>query len=200
MCKKVIISLLLSLSMMVVSTQSVSALGLDYGIRVGANMSSIRSLSDDINIGSGWGFQTGAYVGLDFALFAITPELNYSRSSATYDAQKIGGQFGNLVFETLDVPILFSMSVLGPLKLKAGPSFTLWSRAQLPESDIYYNVKSSYGYVAGLGLEFSNIGVDVRYNGSFSSTILPIGEVNNSSNIDYKIRASSISVLMSYSF
>ncbi len=196
MLKKTIVALLVMVA--IFNAQSASALGIDYGVGAGANISSIRSLSDDINIGSGWGFQVGAHVGLDLGIVAITPELWYMKSSATYDAQKMGGQFGNLKIESLDVPIIASISILGPIKLKVGPSFSLWNRATLPDGDEYYNVKHSYGYVAGIGLEFINIGIDLRYNGQFTSTTLPTSVT--SANEDYKIRANSISVVVSYSF
>ncbi len=199
MFKKVIFSVMLCVALLA-STQSVSALpGIKYGVGVGANISSIQSYNDDINIGSGWGFQVGAHVGLDLLIVSITPEIWYTSSYAAYDAAKLGGDFGTLNVESLDVPIIASISILGPLKLKVGPSFSLWSKATLPSGEEFTNAKSSCGYVAGVGLEFLNIGIDLRYNGQFSKSILPLGSTVQST-LDPQIRANSISVIMNYSF
>lgn len=195
MFKKVIITLLMSVAV-VLSTQQASALGLKYGVGAGANISTVQSFGEKINLGSSWGFQVGAHMGLDLGIVAIMPEIWYTKGSASYDAQQIGGDFGQMTIESLDVPVLAVISILGPLKIKAGPSFALWNRLTLPGDEEFNNVKSTYGYVAGVGIEFKSVGLDFRYNGQFSAVTVPT-EVNNIYN---DIRADSFSVVMYYSF
>ncbi|MFR9650174.1 MAG: outer membrane beta-barrel protein [Rikenellaceae bacterium] len=198
MVKKVIVSLLVMV-VLGVSTNRAFALGLNYGFGVGTNISSIKSLDEDISIGSGWGYQIGAHAGIDLAFMGVTAELWYSGINASYDAVLAGSNSGTLKVKSIDVPILASVSIFGPLKIKAGPSFSLWSNATLPNGMKFNNVRSTYGYVAGIGLDFMSISIDLRYNGQFSSTILPLG-VDNPSISDPSIRANSCSIIMSYSF
>ncbi len=109
------------------------------------------------------GYHLGAFAKLEFLGIFLQPEVVYTRLSTDY------GQFDYNI-DKIDAPVLVGLNVLGPLNIKAGPSFQYILKNELENTNLSISDvenEISVGYQVGLGLEFGNLGFDARYEGAF---------------------------------
>ncbi len=109
------------------------------------------------------GYHLGAFAKFEILGIFLQPELVYTRLNTEYD------QFDYNI-DKIDAPILVGINVLGPLNLKAGPSFQYILKNELDNTNIKISDvenEISVGYQVGLGLELGNLGFDARYEGAF---------------------------------
>lgn len=111
--------------------------------------------------------RTGFHLGFfsQFEMFGIflEPELMYTQLKTKYN---------NFDYKLtkIDAPVLLGLNVLGPLNIKAGPSFQYVLKNELENttfsvSDVENDI--SVGYQLGAGLTFGRLGFDVRYESAF---------------------------------
>ncbi len=109
------------------------------------------------------GFHLGAFAKYEFLGIFLQPELVYTRLNTEYD------QFDYRV-DKIDAPLFLGLNVLGPLNIKAGPSFQYILKNELKNTDLTISKvenEITVGYQLGLGLELGSLGFDVRYEGAF---------------------------------
>ena len=87
------------------------------------------------------------------------PELNTEYSAFDYKLSKI------------DAPVLVGLNILGPLNIKAGPSFQYILDNKVDGSgfeieDVDKDI--TVGYQLGAGLGLGRLGFDLRYEGAFT--------------------------------
>lgn len=150
----------------------------DFGLRAGLGLaqaginnfeSAQQAITDIETSDRELSFHAGLYLKIDAPMFFIQPEVIFSQISQSVDAQQVGtGELKSLELDLsrVDVPVLIGVD-MGPLRVFAGPVYS----ANI--SDLSGNVSAdleqgTFGYQAGLGLEFSKLIIDLRYEGAFS--------------------------------
>lgn len=109
------------------------------------------------------GYHLGAFAKFEILGFFLQPELMYTRLNTEYDT------FDYKV-NKIDAPILVGVNVLGPLNIKAGPSFQYILNNELDNTNIKISEadeKITLGYQLGAGIEIGKLGLDARYEGAF---------------------------------
>ncbi len=166
---------------------SLSAGGINSHYSIKGNDSAITNNS---------GYQVGVAVPISLTFLSITPEVRYSQSKFQITDASILGRPCDVKSKSVDMPIIAGFSILGPLKVELGPSFSLYdsAKAQFYTNNPYSEqdlgkIHTSVGFVAGAKLTVvKKIILSVRYNGQF-------GGRNNSFNQDesYKVKNYSLS-------
>jgi len=154
--------------------QNGSGFGVKGGVNYNANgdyFNSISNTSDDPT--EAIGYHIGIFGKLGNKIY-IKPELMYTKTSSEYDA-------GNFELQRIDAPILVGVKVLGPLSVFGGPAFQYildsdFENARIGDIENDFTIGLNFG----VGLNFNSIGIDLRYERSFTdneSTII----LNNTS-------------------
>lgn len=140
--------------------------GLNYGA-TGDYESFSEAAGDITSIAHGkekTGFHAGFYAQLEVLGIFIQPELLYTRLNTEYS------DF-DYKLDKIDAPVLLGINFLGPLNLKAGPSFQYILNNKLENTELKIGKVENditVGYQLGVGLDLGRLGFDVRYEGAFS--------------------------------
>lgn len=138
--------------------------------------------NDDINNNTGW--QAGVQAAVTLPFLSVTPELLYTSTSFEMGDSKVKVQ-------SLDLPIVAGLTIVGPLKIEAGPQFSLYDKAKTGDVD-YGRMRSEVGYVAGLKLTLlQKLIISARYNGQFGKHS---NSFNSSNSYEVGYNAYTISV------
>lgn len=162
--------LIVALMFMGVSTWAQNAeFGIKGGFNYGAtgdyeNFSQVASDASTIVQGkekAGW--HAGFYGQFEVAGIFLRPELLYTELNTDY-------KDFNYKLTKIDAPVLVGVNIIGPLNIKAGPSFQYIMKNEL--EDTSYEIgdvdkKITVGYELGLGIDLGRIGFDARYEGAF---------------------------------
>lgn len=144
----------------------------DFGLKSGANFLYIEDQNriDPSNISLRVDYHIGGFAHMTFSkLFALQPEVVYSKEGAAYSANPDYRYRGNDVFNYINIPVLFQLS-LKNFRIEAGPQFGLNTRADFDsvsggiehKPDIK---KTDWAIAFGFSyLTHYYIGVDVRAN------------------------------------
>lgn len=146
-----------------------SAFGLKGGVNYGATgdyetaSEGMEDFMSSIESENKIGFHFGFFANLELFGIFLQPELLYTRLNTDY------GTFEYKI-DKIDAPVLIGLKVLGPLNVKAGPSFQYILNNKLKNTTLEISdVERDFtvGYQLGVGLNFGNIGLDARYEGAF---------------------------------
>jgi len=141
------------------------------------------------------GYHLGAFAKFEFLGFFLQPELVYTSLKTEYDTF-------DYKLNKIDAPILLGLNVLGPINIKAGPSFQYVLSNDLEKSNLKISEvdnKITLGYQLGAGLELGRLGFDVRYEGAFKENNA-FGEMAADNNFKIDSRPSQWIFGLSYSF
>lgn len=164
-----------------VTTASAQKLGIDWGVIAGVNMAdySVKQLDkttryDDVKNELGW--QVGLMASINVTRFSIEPQIIYVRNKTELIE---GNMKSSIKSNSVDVPILVSYRILGPLRVMAGPVFTVLNDNSGIRDISIDQLRSTCSYAVGLEARlFSKLRFDVRYNGQFKKKNTSIGKVN----------------------
>lgn len=151
--------------------------GVDFGIKAGANFSTI---SDAAGLSNKTGFQAGIFGGLKFSdKLGIQADLLYSQQGAEFD-------FGKFDLDYVTVPIVLKYYLVQGLNVQLGPQFGFVVKDDVYTdrvglNSIQANTKNTdVSGILGAGYDFPlGIRVDARYNFGFTD-VLEDGEGKNS--------------------
>lgn len=119
------------------------------------------------------GFHAGLFAQFEVLGIFLRPELMYTELNTEYS------DF-DYKLSKIDAPVLVGLNVLGPLNIKAGPSFQYILKNDLENTNLTIgDVEKdiTVGYQLGAGLDFGRLGFDVRYEGAFTeNTALGLNE------------------------
>ena len=119
------------------------------------------------------GFHAGLFAQFEIVGIFLQPELMYTELNTEYSAF-------DYKLSKIDAPVLVGLNVLGPLNIKAGPSFQYILKNELEKTELEIeDVENdiTVGYQLGAGLDLGRLGLDLRYEGAFSeNTALGLGE------------------------
>ncbi|MFI3269014.1 MAG: outer membrane beta-barrel protein [Rikenellaceae bacterium] len=181
-----------------IATFSAQAEVVNLGLSGGVNYAhySIKGLDGAISNDSG--FNVGVSAGMKILFLSVTPELIYSQSNFELTHKAIMGQSASVKSKSLDLPVMFGYNLIKPIRLEAGPSFSLYSNAKATVGSNSVNigrVDSTIGYVAGVSVRIFKFSVGARFNGQFG------GKDNDfDSSHDYNVRKYSYSLRFGYRF
>ena len=142
----------------------------EYGIKGGLNFDSsgdIVVVADQLQkegfLDGKIGYHMGIYAEVDFLVFYLRPELQYTRVSSHYENQFIDTS-------RIDSPISFGLVLVGPVSLFLGPTAFI-SLSQVSNElnlDEIQN-KTSMGLHIGARLKLGPVGFDLRYEKGLSA-------------------------------
>ena len=167
----------------------------NFGVKGGLNIATLRSNSDDVNYKWKPSFNVGALAHIHVAEhIAIQPELMYSGQGAKYS---LLGDDVNINLSYINLPVLFQYMFGDGFRLQTGPQvgFLLSANSKVSgnSTDINDDLNTiDFSWVFGASFVTpSGIGADFRYN-------LGISNINN---VDAdKIRNSVFAVGLFYQF
>ena len=142
----------------------------EYGLKGGLNFDSsgeIKLLSDQLqkegNLSGKTGYHLGIYAEVDFLIFYLRPELQYT---------KVRSQFEDNLIDTarIELPVSLGMTILGPLSLYLAPT-AFYSLSQGSNELKFEEIKNktSLGLHIGARLKLGALGVDLRYEKGLSA-------------------------------
>lgn len=171
---------------------------LDWGLTGGVNFS--RYSGSGLDISAKTGYQFGITMGIGFGRVAIRPEILYVRQRLDVVRHE-GGPSMALKSNSMEVPVLVSVRLLRPLKVYAGPVFTVLSSCKYTDIDGYKvdfgSIRPTASYAVGVSVTLlRHLLIDARFNGHFSSS----SNVFASDGSEVKMRANSFSVGLGYYF
>lgn len=138
--------------------------GIDFGIKAGANFS---TLTDATGLKNKTGFHGGLFLGLKFNdKIALQPELLYSQQGAKFDSDKIDLNYVN-------VPIVLKYYLIQGLNIQVGPQFGFIVDDNIKE--VFGNIAEAESFdltgVVGAGYDLPmGIRIDARYNFGLTET------------------------------
>ncbi len=179
--KRLIMLALAAILLMTASTLKAQNLNVQWGITAGVNMAdySVKALKgqsisyDKVKNDLGW--QVGLMASVNIGRLAIEPQILYVRHSTELTQ---GTMKNALKSNSLDVPILVSLRLIGPLRVMAGPVFTVLNDNTGLKDLSIDQLRSTCSYALGVEARIlQKLRLDVRYNGQFKKKETIIGEV-----------------------
>ncbi|MFI3317780.1 MAG: outer membrane beta-barrel protein [Rikenellaceae bacterium] len=180
---------------------SVSAQKMSFGLSAGSTTAkySIEGVSDISNTS---GFNVGASWGFKLAIVSVGPELIYSRTKFSINDNSVYGQNADVVVNSIDIPIIASLNILGPVQLLAGPNFSVYNKAVATlvdgEEQKIGRITPNVGYTVGAQVVIlSRLVVGVRFNGEFDNHATSMGDLSTST---YSVKNHDFSIHLGAKF
>lgn len=196
--RKTILLLLCLAAVLPASAQRPST-RVEWGFLGGINIPDYSTSDDRSSIKNKLGWQLGLVTAVKFRAIAIEPQILYVRQGLRI--RTTGGESLNLRSNSIDVPVLASFRLLHPLRIYAGPVFTVMNDCkQKSGGDLldFGRIRPTVSYTVGAGIVLvRHLLVDLRYNGQFRSkhdVVLPDG-----SELD-KLRTYNVALSVGYIF
>lgn len=171
----------------------------EWGVMGGINVPDYTTNMDATDIRNKLGWQVGIVTAVKFGAFAVEPQILYVRQGLRIRPE--GGPELNLKSNSIDVPVLASFRLLSPLRIYAGPVFTVLNNCkQKSGNDLldFGRIRPSVSYTVGAGVVLlRHLLIDLRYNGQFRSkhdVVLPDGR-----QLD-KLRTYNVALSVGYIF
>jgi hypothetical protein len=197
--KKVIFTVCLIFAYTQISTAQIQ-----FGVKGGLNYNSnsVEEVGTDIFDGaeSKTGYHAGIWLRIKVPVigFYIRPELVYTNLKSELTL-KGTGTIANYDFQKIDIPVLFGKKILGIGNIFVGPSFQYILDSEFDISDVS-DVETdnfSMGIQFGGGVELGKLGIDLRWERSFSG--IESSFINNLGNsVDFDTRVNQIIIGLSY--
>lgn len=171
----------------------------EWGFVGGINIPDFTTDMDQTEIKNKLGWQAGIVTAINFGAVAVEPQILYVRQGLRIRPE--GGDQINLKSNSIDVPVLASLRLLHPVRIFAGPVFTVMNDCkQKSGGDLldFGRVRPSVSYTVGASVVLMrHMLIDLRYNGQFkgkSDVVLPDGR-----QLD-KLRSYNVALSFGYIF
>ncbi|MDE7123268.1 MAG: PorT family protein [Alistipes sp.] len=152
----------------------------EWGGLAGLNIVDFSTSDDATSIRNKLGWQAGIVTAVNFGAFAVEPQILYVRQGLRIRPE--GAPEINLKSSSIDVPVLVSLRLLHPVRIYAGPVFTVMNDCkQKSGRDLldFGRVRPSLSFTVGAGVVvMRHLLLDLRYNGQFKGkedVVLPTG-------------------------
>ncbi len=198
------ISKIFAVAALIIATATISANAqIYYGVKAGANVSTVSAVDGLGDATSQYGYQVGATMGAKIPIIGIGVE-----AEAMWVNNKMAFANGlDINSNSIEIPVMASVPIFPmlPIYIKAGPSFVVYQQATtdiLGKSIDLDPVKSTIGYTVGLGVKLLKVTLDVRFNGQFTGSH-PFGDAFNIENVASTygdIHTNTISATVGYRF
>lgn len=189
----------------------------DFGIKAGINYNSdsfkLKDIQSDVfksetkgKLGYHAGIWTrlnipvvGLYIRPELVYTALKSEITLKNTTTSLNSVAIKADYD---FQKIDVPVLVGKKFLKVVHAYAGPSFQYiinsvfgWDQVKEIKADSF-----TVGLQLGAGVEFSGLGIDVRWERGFSDTESELIGKNANEKIKFDTRVNQIIVGLSYKF
>ena len=171
----------------------------EWGVVGGINVPDYTTNMKSADVKNKLGWQAGILTAVNFGAFALEPQILYVRQGLRIRPE--GQKEINLKSNSIDVPVLVSLRLLRPVRIYAGPVFTVMNDCkQKSGGDLldFGRVRPTMSYTVGAGVVLMrHLLIDLRYNGQFRSkhdVVLPDG-----SRLD-KLRSYNVALSFGYLF
>ena len=146
---------------------------LKWGVKAGINYHTVGELTnlgkDIVKAENRVGWHAGLQASWQISrVFSIDPELIFSRNS--YNLTPSVGTGGIAYLNTIDVPVVLGVKIIGPLKAQGGININVMTDSGVKGEDKPFRFSASsqtLGYLLGLGVDLGHINITARYNGFF---------------------------------
>mgnify|MGYP002536794970 CR=1 FL=1 len=179
MTRKILLSVLFAAAVLSAAAQKPRA-RVEWGVIGGINIPDYTTNMDKTDVKNKLGWQAGIVTAVNLGAFAVEPQILYVRQGLRIRPH--GGNEINLKSNSIDVPVLASFRLLKPVRIYAGPVFTVMNDCkQKSGGDLldFGRVRPTMSYTVGAGVKLlGHLLVDLRYNGQFKSkkdVVLPDG-------------------------
>ena len=141
----------------------------EYGLKGGLNFDSsgdIVVVADQLEkkgtLDGKSGYHLGVYAEVDFLIFYMRPELQFTKVSSQFENQSISTS-------RIELPVSFGLKLMGPMSFFLGPTAFLSISQGSNELTIdKIQNKTSLGLHMGARLKLGPLGVDLRYEKGLS--------------------------------
>ncbi|MBX7205540.1 MAG: PorT family protein [Bacteroidia bacterium] len=191
------IKLVIAAACVLISFNSMALAGFEFGAKGGLNLNKLNAsgVTSDTRMGP----VAGLWVRLHAVSFFVQADLVYAGRGGQFSTPAvpplIAAKTVKLTSGYLEMPVMVGKRFFKVLRLNAGPNFQYLLSAKQDGKDVKSGMNGFViGYQAGLGVDISKFGADVRYDGNLSKF--------TSSSLGYpsSTRASVIQVTFSYRF
>ena len=198
MTRKILLSVLFAAAVLSAAAQRPRT-RVEWGVVGGINIPDYTTNMDKTDVKNKLGWQAGIVTAVNLGAFAVEPQILYVRQGLRIRPE--GGKEINLKSNSIDVPVLASFRLLKPVRIYAGPVFTVMNDCkQKSGGDLldFGRVRPTLSYTVGAGVVLmSHLLIALRYNGLFRSkheVVLPEG-----SQLD-KLRTYNVALSFGYLF
>ena len=198
MIRKIVLTLLLGGAVLSAAAQRPRA-RVEWGVIGGINIPDYTTNMKAADVKNKLGWQAGIVTAVNLGAFAIEPQILYVRQGLRIRPE--GAKEINLKSNSIDVPVLASFRLLKPVRIYAGPVFTVMNDCkQKSGGDLldFGRIRPTLSYTVGAGVVLMrHLLIDLRYNGQFRSkheVVLPDG-----SQLD-KLRTYNVALSFGYLF
>lgn len=174
-----------------------------WGVTAGLNASDYSFGDSRSDIDNKLGWQAGLMSSIDIAFLSIEPQFLFLHQSLRYDNLEQGAR-ATIRSNSIDVPVLVAFNLLGPLRLCAGPVFTLMNKTSGGKGAFasgdglnLSGLRSTCSYTAGVELRLlKHYRAELRYNGQFRAK----RHVTMPDGIEGRMRSSFVALSVGYLF
>ena len=198
MIRKIVLTLLLGGAVLSAAAQKPRA-RVEWGVIGGINIPDYTTNMKAADVKNKLGWQAGIVTAVNLGAFAVEPQILYVRQGLRIRPE--GAKEINLKSNSIDVPVLASFRLLKPVRIYAGPVFTVMNDCkQKSGGDLldFGRIRPTLSYTVGAGgVLMRHLLIDLRYNGQFRSkheVVLPDG-----SQLD-KLRTYNVALSFGYLF
>ena len=137
------------------------------------DFTSITGTDETISSGDATvGFHAGIFTRFNLGPVYIQPEALFTQSGGEIRLDGFSEDIREIEFNKLDIPVMVGMKFARFLRVQAGPTLSILLDAKANGLD--EEIKSGYesstiGYQAGVGVDFWNLIVDLKYEGNLST-------------------------------
>ena len=153
---------------------------IEWGVLGGINIPDYTTNMSGTDVKNKLGWQAGITTAVNLGAFAIEPQILYVRQGLRIRPE--GGSEINLKSNSIDVPVLVSLRLLNPVRIDAGPVFTVMNACKQKSGGDLRECgrgRPTMSFTVGAGVTLlGHLLVDLRYNGQFRSkhdVVLPDG-------------------------
>ena len=196
--RKILLTLLLAGAVLSAAAQKPRA-RVEWGVIGGINIPDYTTNMKAADVKNKLGWQAGIVTAVNLGAFAVEPQILYVRQGLRIRPE--GAKEINLKSNSIDVPVLASFRLLKPVRIYAGPVFTVMNDCkQKSGGDLrdFGRIRPTLSYTVGAGVVLMrHLLIDLRYNGQFRSkheVVLPDG-----SQLD-KLRTYNVALSFGYLF
>ncbi|WP_454047913.1 porin family protein [Chryseobacterium sp. Marseille-Q8038] len=168
-------SLLLCISC-TIETKAQQTPAFHIGVKGGANFTKTSTESSSLEGKYGFGYQAGVMTRMDIGKLYVQGEALFNKRKTTYESQD--GSSSKLSWNAIDIPVVVGYKLIKTddfnVRVFAGGVYSYAFNNKISTSQALLEGfkkfdKSNIGVTGGLGLDYKNFTVDLRYETSLSS-------------------------------
>ncbi|MGE8512080.1 MAG: porin family protein [Chryseobacterium culicis] len=146
------------------------------GVKGGANFTKTSTESSSLEGKYGFGYQAGVMTRMDLGKLYLQGEALFNKRKTTYESQD--GSSSKLSWNAIDIPVVVGYKLIKTddfnVRIFAGGVYSYAFNNKISTSQALLEGfkkfdKSNIGVTGGLGLDYKNFTVDLRYETSLSS-------------------------------